>query len=637
MSTKTSIKRIALVAVAALSLGMVSTIAANAANDGTWSYTTMYDATNGLQIVGGEATLTLDGAGSTNYTITAEGGSGILTVSTANDGDSSSTLTKLNGTSYAAGVRWAQDDAGDDLKVTVTSAAVGTVKVSATPVDAGTGVPGTAKTKTVTFIAAASTDLSSANTQITITKSAATCVSSATKSTETAGLVTNARTSLSYRDVTAGNDRNAFVCVIARDGNDNRIAFGDLDQVIVTTSIGSFDNGAIDRSSVAGDFHTNADTYAADLQLFGDAIAPGVSSVSVTIIEGTTTVTKTLSFTYFGKIASIALTNSTTAVSAGGYGLDYTDDTSATTKAQTTVAFTVACKDANGATVSGCDYDGDGDYTADDEGSFYVVVNSDKVAGSPAFSAAAPASATEAGAPAATLTLDTTAVSAVDGVYDYITVDSSSALLASQKLDFTLYVKNAAETSPTASISATGTYYVSGAAAKVVVTPTATELDKGGNTTVTATVTDAAGYPVADGTSVTFAATDNGVIAGSSKTTDGGSASTIFVASNTAGTSTVSALAGKVSGSSSISIGGGSSESSSAIDAANEATDAANAATDAANAAAEAADAATAAAQDAQAAVAALATQVSSLIAGIKAQITSLTNLVIKIQKKVKA
>jgi len=76
---------------------------------------------------------------------------------------------------------------------------------------------------------------------------------------------------------------------------------------------------------------------------------------------------------------------------------------------------------------------------------------------------------------------------------------------------------------------------------------------------------------------------------------------------------------------------------SDAVDAANEATDAANAATDAANAAAEAADAATAAAQDAQAAVAALASQVADLIAGIKAQITALTNLVIKIQKKVKA
>jgi len=74
-----------------------------------------------------------------------------------------------------------------------------------------------------------------------------------------------------------------------------------------------------------------------------------------------------------------------------------------------------------------------------------------------------------------------------------------------------------------------------------------------------------------------------------------------------------------------------------AVDAANDATEAANAATDAANAAAEAADAATAAAQDAQAAVADLAAQVATLISGIKAQITRLTNLVIKIQKKVNA
>jgi hypothetical protein len=74
-----------------------------------------------------------------------------------------------------------------------------------------------------------------------------------------------------------------------------------------------------------------------------------------------------------------------------------------------------------------------------------------------------------------------------------------------------------------------------------------------------------------------------------------------------------------------------------ANDAAAEATDAANAATDAANAAAEAADAATAAAQDAADAVAALSAQVATLISGLKSQLTALTNLVIKIQKKVKA
>jgi len=71
--------------------------------------------------------------------------------------------------------------------------------------------------------------------------------------------------------------------------------------------------------------------------------------------------------------------------------------------------------------------------------------------------------------------------------------------------------------------------------------------------------------------------------------------------------------------------------------AAQTAADAAAEATDAANAAAEAADAATAAAQDAADAVAALSAQVATLISGLKAQLTALTNLVIKIQKKVKA
>jgi hypothetical protein len=70
----------------------------------------------------------------------------------------------------------------------------------------------------------------------------------------------------------------------------------------------------------------------------------------------------------------------------------------------------------------------------------------------------------------------------------------------------------------------------------------------------------------------------------------------------------------------------GDNSAQAAADAAAEATDAANAATDAANAAAEAADA-----------VAALSTQVSEMVDALKKQITALTNLVIKIQKKVKA
>jgi hypothetical protein len=79
------------------------------------------------------------------------------------------------------------------------------------------------------------------------------------------------------------------------------------------------------------------------------------------------------------------------------------------------------------------------------------------------------------------------------------------------------------------------------------------------------------------------------------------------------------------------------SGSQAAVDAAAEATDAANAATDAANAAAEAADAATAAAQDAADAVAALSASVATMMDALRKQITALTNIIVKIQKKVRA
>jgi trimeric autotransporter adhesin len=74
-----------------------------------------------------------------------------------------------------------------------------------------------------------------------------------------------------------------------------------------------------------------------------------------------------------------------------------------------------------------------------------------------------------------------------------------------------------------------------------------------------------------------------------------------------------------------------------ASDAAKEAAKAAEAATVAALAAATAADSATATAQAAVDAVAALSASVSTMIASLKKQITALTALIVKIQKKVKA
>jgi len=147
-----------------------------------------------------------------------------------------------------------------------------------------------------------------------------------------------------------------------------------------------------------------------------------------------------------------------------------------------------------------------------------------------------------------------------------------------------------------------------------------------------------------DAVAGTNAAGQTCALAGNLTCAVGTTAATAFTAT-TAGTTTVAAAnvgstfapAGVSAVTVSVSNNAAADNAAAATDAAAEATDAANAATDAANAAAEAADAATAAAQDAADAVAALSTQVSEMVNALKKQITALTNLVIKIQKKVKA
>ena len=169
----------------------------------------------------------------------------------------------------------------------------------------------------------------------------------------------------------------------------------------------------------------------------------------------------------------------------------------------------------------------------------------------------------------------------------------------------------------------------------------------GAAATITATVSNAAGVmPAGTYTVLTAGVTGNYVLTGGPgltvTTTDatGVAKYTVTVPVGTSGdltltgtaVTTVTATFGKTT-----IVNVAQDTAQAAVDAAAEAIDAANAATDAANAAAEAADAATAAAQDAADAVAALSVSVAAMIDSLKKQITALTNLVIKIQKKVKA
>jgi len=206
----------------------------------------------------------------------------------------------------------------------------------------------------------------------------------------------------------------------------------------------------------------------------------------------------------------------------------------------------------------------------------------------------------------------------------------------------------------TPTLSASTTVTVTGSTlGSVVLAFDSSSYEPGTKMTLTATAKDAAGLPLADGTydlfgtvptaNINLASLANlaGWVALSTGNADvavaGGVATWSFYAPFTSGSVVVSGTDSLTAGNALTATASVVGPTDAAIDAANEATDAANAATDAANAAAEAADAATAAAQDAQTAVADLATKVAALMAGIKAQITSLTNLIVKIQKKVKA
>jgi len=183
--------------------------------------------------------------------------------------------------------------------------------------------------------------------------------------------------------------------------------------------------------------------------------------------------------------------------------------------------------------------------------------------------------------------------------------------------------------------------YLPGELATITVTP----VDSAGlvlsstNTADTYTVFATGGIvaPVALGTgsaTITGTAAHDGGVAGAGLGTDGAATYKVympayqgtFVFKYTTGTMATTA---KSAVARTISVDVTAADGGAAAAAAEEATAAANDATDAALSAAEAAEAATAMAQEAVDAVAELSSQVTALISALRAQITSLTNLVI--------
>jgi hypothetical protein len=616
MSTKTSIKRIALVAAAALTLGGFTAVSANAAAS-VASYTVLHaysgTTSSSSQVVGGSATFTYN-LTNTNAQVVTFQSSGVGTIGQALPGAYTSAT---NGTAFAIGggaltlpslsfqvTTGAGASNNSSETITVTSAVAGTQTVTATVLDTN-GTPIASSSETITWIASSATGISATKSMIYAVPagSGASCAVVGTNHASDQANVTNAGLSVTSALKTANLD----VCFVARDASDNLIA-------VVASPIFS-GLGKTGTSSAASSGYAN----------LGANVVSGTTTITAILTDGYgTTATISMPFTYYSSMASIALANFSYAAAQAGYHTGVASPLGATTTSAVGASTSglgviqVIAKDSAGALIDAV--------AGANLTSPQITVVSDA---NPSVSVTAGSASSNSAGAAVAFGSDANSVTYVAGwTGGELAVDCFASTKA-EKLTITLSALNS---SGVRVISAPVTFYCSASAKTVAVTAASSSVDAGATTTLTANVADKYGYPAPDGTAVTFASTGQGVVAPATGSTWNGVAGTTdtnlvnFIAAGDGGAATVTAIAGNYSGTTTISVAGGSGSSSLALDAANAATDAANNAYDEAQNA-------TQAASDALAAVTALSAQVGALIATVK----SLAAVVAKIKAKVKA
>jgi hypothetical protein len=562
-----SLKKVSAVAVASLGFGLLSVVPVQAATFDTGGELSCVQSlennasggTTCTGAVGGQVKLTFLEDATTDYKITVSGmtivrvDGSVYAVDAVASSGSADEHSYVNGSNTNDGIWYNGDDTdnGGTFDLVLTSAVAGTGTITLTSYNASTGVGTVVSTGSITWGASALTGLSQANSDFEILDSAADCDSTASRANDQTVLTANKRSSIAYDDT--NGTRALHGCLILRTGLGTVFDGDGLDTFLVTTTIGSLASGSLSRSSSTKTTSGDSNDDALSTQIFGDGLAAGTGSITVTAIEGTTAVTFTKTFTQFGEIAKLAMTPVTYAGKTAGSTVwdapDYVTD------GEVAVAFTLAATDANSAAVTNFDYDNtSAEYT------LYKVVDSDLVAGSPTFNVNNPADATEAGIPTVVVDGYGTA-SAVGASTAYVTVDCSAATMSSQKLNITVY---APDVDGKYTVSATGVYYCSGAVSTITVTPTATSVAAGGTTTFNIAAKDAKGYPVADGTSVSLVASNGASVAPGSTTTANGAIATAptVVTSNSASSTVVTAIIGSVSGNATVNTTGAASNQS---------------------------------------------------------------------------
>jgi hypothetical protein len=628
MSTKTTFKRIALVAVAALGFGVMSVVPSNAAiNADTLTLSASTAAqTTAETATATSAVATVSFLGDTNDSIAVtaslvSGPAGTTALPTLALTETSSATVNggsTKGTTYAANSS-VKVNASDSTKVTTAKFSVyltvggkdgsapsvaGTYVVKLTPAAQGANslAASTAQTLTITVTTAASQSkvASAASTvylasgETTTTKAVKTDDSIiASKAIATKAVASILITQYSATDVATAGDGESITATITGSG--------------ILAPASSTNSDATTYTSAGSKGRTVIVAKGERVAVYADG-ASGVGTITLTTSAGLLLATKTVTF-FDTKPASVTATVKKAFIKGD------------TANVEKVLAITV--KDSAGNPVTDA-----------------VITG------------AATDTATTVGGAATCTTYNST-----DKVY-YCGIAGKSAKYGKVNYTVTATGSDAAGTKVTTTADVT---FSSVVATKITITGPASGTP-GEEVTYTLTATDTNGYAIAD---TTYGASGAGGALFASATTSGWSTAPFLTTeswtsvSGVITTKGVLPIAGTAKGTWTL-VGDGYTTSG-AVDksigktdivvstpvsnpgsdaaqaAAEEATAAANDATDAALSAAEAAEAATAMAQEAVDAVAELSAQVTSLISALRAQITALTNLVVKIQKKVKA
>ena len=606
MSTKTTFKRIALVAVAALGLGVLSVAPSSAtvvgltvtATDGTATIITSDSTTAGTLAISFTRTAVTDSVSVTSYVSATPTGATTPTqlVHQLTDSATATVATTLKTNAIAfANVSWGSTVIGDSQTVVVGASTPVNATVAAklkVYFSDTTTVALKAGTYSITSIVTPYSDGVAVTASI-VTKITNIVVSDVAANSKVASVVYSTLTEPSVASAVSTVSTTAAAAsamtLTLRNVSNNTTA---VESVTATISgPGTIGDGTVNGKSVVLKY-----TGALTINIYADGTA-GTSTINVSTPSVTFT---TKSMTFYAKAAKTI----TAAVATPVLGVG-----------ANTYAVSATAVDANGTAWSGAAY-------------IVASAAADALVGG---SATTPVACTYdttdlvhycpvtaiAGGTAKFKVIDAATVALATATSNEVTVTVSAAAVASVKLSFdkTTYAPFEKATISVTPLDASGKAVSAQAAAAFLATGgiTGTYAFSAGSDTLTATTFATSFLTGAKAYTVYMPAASGDV----KITATGGSALPV------SGQVAVSATASVVN-----------SSVDAATDAANEATDAANAATDAALAAA---DAATAAAQDASDAVAALSATVATLVASLKAQITSLTNLVIKIQKKVKA